>query len=160
MAMTYQSVTIVGHLGADPEIRTFPNGGKVPNLSLATSRQWKDKQTGEKREKTEWHRVAIRNDALVGLVADYTRKGSAVMIVGELETRKWQAPDGTDRWSTDIVVAGYAGVVRLLDSRERTGETQNRDRGRSSGSSSGGASGGGGYDRSSGGPDIDDEIPF
>jgi len=164
--MSYQSVTLCGHMGQDPEIKSFQNGGKIANLSIATSRRWKDKQTGDVREKTEWHRVSVRNDALVALLADYTRKGSAILVVGELETRKWQDQSGNDRYTTEIVVAGYNGVVRLLDSRERTGQTQNRDRGGSSGggydSSPGGNDGvsSGGAGQGSRSLDIDDEIPF
>ena len=157
MAMTFNQAQIIGHLGQDPDIRTFDNGGMIANLSIATSERWKDKRTGEVRERTEWHRVAVKADGLARMVGDYCRKGSAVFIQGRLETRKWQDQSGQDRYTTEIVVTGFGGVVRLLDSRDRTGEVHRR-----SGAERGGGAGqGGGYGGGAGGGhDIDDEIPF
>lgn len=108
-------VRLIGHLGADPEIRNFSSGGRVANLRLATSERWKDKTSGEKRERTEWHTVAVFNDALVGVVERYCRKGSLVMITGALETRKWQDQQGQDRYSTEVVLRPYRGDLLLMD---------------------------------------------
>lgn len=142
MAYTLNRVDIVGNLGQDPEVRTFANGGKVANLSVATSERWKDRQTGEIREKTEWHRVAIKNDFLADL-AGRLRKGQTVMVTGRLETRKWQDQTGTDRYSTEIVVSGYTGTLIVPNIRLGDGPPAP-----STGSPGRGA------------PDIDDEIPF
>ena len=123
-------VIIVGNLGNDPEVRTFANGGKVCNLSVATSEQWKDKNTGEKKERTEWHRVSILNEPLVRIAEQYLRKGSKVYLEGQLETRKWQDQSGQDRYSTEIVLRPFNGTLVMLDgptgqSRdERQGEPQ------------------------------------
>jgi single-strand DNA-binding protein len=140
---------IIGNLGRDPEVKTFQNGGKVCNLRIATSETWKDKNTGEKRERTEWHSVAIFNEALAGVAEKYLKKGSKVYIEGQLETRKWQDQSGQDRYSTEITVRPYRGELVMLG---------------------GGAagSGGGSYDSGpsvgptvgSGSTDVDDEIPF
>ena len=142
-------------------MRTFQNGGKVCNLRIATSEQWKDKNTGERREKTEWHSVAIFNEALVRLAEQYLRKGSKVYLEGQLETRKWQDQSGQDRYSTEVVLRPYKGEMTFLDSREGGG-----------GSYGGGGYGGGDRDQASGGDyggaapagrpssDMDDEIPF
>ena len=157
MAGSVNKVILIGHLGRDPEVRTFQNGGKVCNLRLAPSETWKDRNTGERRERTEWHSVAITNEGLVGIAEQFLRKGSKVYVEGQLKTRKWQDQSGQDRYSTEVVLAPYRGELNLLDPRER--------------GSSGGASGdyGGGYDQggsssSSGGSggsrDLDDEIPF
>ena len=158
MAGSVNKVILVGNLGRDPEVRTFQNGGKVCNLRLATSERWRDRNTGENRERTEWHSVAIFNENLARIAEQYLRKGSKVYIEGQLETRKWQDQSGQDRYSTEVVLRPYRGELTLLDSR---GE--------------GGGMGGGGYDRDSGaGPargedrggfgggrsDLDDEIPF
>ncbi|WP_170561396.1 single-stranded DNA-binding protein [Ruegeria atlantica] len=114
--MYYENkVHLVGCLGRDPEVRTFGNGGKVANLRLATTRSWKDQGTGEWREKTEWHSVAVSNPNLVRRVEEKTRKGSYLRIVGRLETRKWQDQSGQDRYSTEVVVAGYDGELGVLD---------------------------------------------
>jgi len=159
MAGSVNKVIIIGNLGRDPEVRTFQNGGKVCNLAVATSEQWKDKNTGERREKTEWHRVAIFNEALVRLAEQYLRKGSKVYLEGQLETRKWQDQSGQDRYSTEIALRPYKGEMTFLDSRE--------------GGSGGGGYGGGDRDQVGGGgdyggsapagrpsSDMDDEIPF
>ena len=134
MAGSVNKVILIGNLGRDPEVRTFGNGGKVCNLRIATSENWKDKNTGERREKTEWHSVAIFNDGLVRIAEQYLKKGSKVYIEGALQTRKYQAQDGTDRYSTEVVLQGFGGTLTMLDGR---GE--------------GGGQGGGGYDGSQGG---------
>lgn len=108
---------IIGNLGRDPEIRSFSNGGKVANLRIATSETWKDKMTGEKKERTEWHTVSIMNDGLVGVVERYLKKGSKVYIEGQLETRKWQDQSGADKYSTEIVLRGFGGTLQMLDGK-------------------------------------------
>ncbi|WP_095589725.1 single-stranded DNA-binding protein [Actibacterium ureilyticum] len=166
MAGSVNKVILVGNLGRDPEVRSFQNGGKVCNLRIATSENWKDRNTGERRERTEWHSVAIFSEPLARIAEQYLRKGSKVYIEGQLETRKWQDQSGQDRYSTEVVLRPYRGELTLLDSRNEGG----------GGGGYGGGSGGGGYvdDRSggygggpsSGGPgpapanDLDDEIPF
>ncbi len=167
MAGSVNKVILVGNVGNDPEIRTFGNGGKVANLSIATSESWRDKKSGEKREKTEWHRVAIFQEGLVGIVERFVKKGTKVYIEGKLQTRKWQDRDGNDKYTTEVVLQGYDGTLTLLDSR----------------SGGGSGSGGGGYNQDRGGYgnkmeqgggsrsasamegpaqdfDLDDEIPF
>ena len=136
-------VTLIGNLGADPEVKTFSNGGKVCNLRIATSESWKDKNTGEKKEKTEWHTVAIFQEGLVGICERYLKKGSSVYLEGKLQTRKWQDQSGNDRYSTEVVLQGFDGKLVML------------------GGGSGGASGGGDTGgQSQGGTETDDEIPF
>ena len=163
MAGSVNKVILIGNLGRDPEVRTFQNGGKVCNLSVATSETWKDRETGERREKTEWHRVAIMNDGLAGIAEQYLRKGTKVYLAGQLETRKWQDQSGQDRYSTEVVLRGYRAEMQILDSRGGGGgggDGGNRDYGRGEyqdgGDSGGGAGGGGG----GGATDYDDEIPF
>jgi single-strand DNA-binding protein len=161
MAGSVNKVIIVGNLGRDPETRTFQNGGKVCNLRIATSESWKDRNTGERRERTEWHSVAIFNENLVRLAEQYLSKGSKVYIEGKLETRKWQDQSGQDRYSTEVVLRPYAGELTFLDSRDGGG-------GASGGGSSdgnyggdyGGSGGGGGGQSRAPARDIDDEIPF
>lgn len=106
---------LIGNLGADPEIRSFQSGGKIANLRIATSKRWKDRQSGEAKEATEWHQVVINGDGLVGVVERYLKKGSKVYVEGEIRTRKWQDRDGNDRYSTEIVVAGMGGSLTMLD---------------------------------------------
>ena len=172
-------VIIVGNLGRDPEVRSFPNGVKVVNLRIATSETWRDKASGERKERTEWHSVAIFNEALGKIAEQYLRKGSTVYIEGQLETRKWQDQSGADRYTTEVVLRQYRGELTLLGGRdggnsgggggggyeERGGYEDMGGGGASSGSASGGygarsggssGSGGGGGGRS----DMDDEIPF
>ncbi|MEL6608354.1 MAG: single-stranded DNA-binding protein [Pseudomonadota bacterium] len=175
MAGSVNKVILIGNLGQDPEVRNFQNGGKVCNLRIATSENWKDRNTGERREKTEWHTVAIFNEGLVRIAEQYLRKGSKVYLEGQLETRKWQDQNGQDRYSTEVVLRNYAGNLTMLDGRNSGG---------GGGDYGGGSGGGGGYmrDQSSGGgggsygggggapsggygggapaADIDDEIPF
>jgi single-strand DNA-binding protein len=159
-------VTIIGNLGRDPEVRTFQNGGKIVNLRVACSESWKDKTTGERKERTEWVSVAISNEGLAKVAEQYLRKGSQVYIEGKLETRKWQDQSGADRYSTEVVLRPYNGTLILLGSRQGGGGSGD-DGGRgydqspeegSSGSSAG--SSGAGAGRASRRSDLDDEIPF
>ena len=173
MAGSVNKVILVGNLGADPEVRTFQNGGKVCNLRIATSENWKDRNTGERRERTEWHSVAIFSEPLARIAEQYLRKGSKVYLEGQLETRKWQDQSGQDRYSTEVVLRPYRGELTLLDSRQGGGG--GGDFGGSGGGYSGGGGGGGygggrdDYGSGSGGGggggrapsrDLDDEIPF
>lgn len=174
MAGSVNKVIIVGNLGRDPEVRSFPNGGKVVNLRIATSETWRDKATGERKERTEWHSVAIFNEALGKIAEQYLRKGSTVYIEGQLETRKWQDQSGADRYTTEVVVRPFRGELTLLGGRDSgsgggmgggTGGYDDRGgyddyAGQGGGSSAGGRSGGGGGAPSGGRSDMDDEIPF
>jgi single-strand DNA-binding protein len=117
MAGSVNKVILVGNLGNDPEVRNLPNGGKVVNLSIATSESWKDRNTGERREKTEWHRVVIFSEGLTRVAESYLRKGSKVYIEGQLQTRKWQDQSGQDKYSTEIVLQGFNSNLTLLDGR-------------------------------------------
>lgn len=163
MAGSVNKVIIVGNLGRDPEVRTFQNGGKVCNLRIATSEQWKDRATGERRERTEWHSVAIFQEGLVRVAEQYLRKGSKVYIEGKLQTRKWQDQSGQDRYSTEIVLQGFDGTLVMLDGRSGGGES-----GGYGGSQDPGHGGDYGGDYGGGAPapagrparDMDDEIPF
>lgn len=159
MAGSVNKVIIVGNLGRDPETRTFQNGGKVCNLRIATSENWKDRNTGERRERTEWHSVAIFSEPLARIAEQYLKKGSKVYIEGQLETRKWQDQSGADRYSTEVVLRPYRGELTLLDSR---GDNQGGGGGgyddRDSYGGGGGGSGGGQPAPAS--QDLDDEIPF
>lgn len=139
-------VILLGNLGRDPEVRTFQNGGKICNLRIATSESWKDKSTGERKERTEWHSVAIMSEPVVRIAEQYLRKGSKVYIEGQIETRKWQDQSGADRYSTEIVLRPYNGTLTLLD---KAGDTSQQDAG--------------GYQQPLGAEyqdDIDSEIPF
>jgi single-strand DNA-binding protein len=118
MSGSLNKVSLIGNLGADPESRSFNNGGKVVNLRIATSESWKDKTSGERKEKTEWHTVAIFSEGLAGVAEKYLRKGSKVYLEGALQTRKWQGQDGADRFSTEIVLQGFNAVLVLLDKNE------------------------------------------
>lgn len=169
MAGSVNKVILVGNLGRDPEVRSFQNGGKVVNLRIATSENWKDRTTGERKERTEWHSVAIFSEPLGRIAEQYLRKGSKVYIEGQLETRKWQDQSGQDRYSTEVVLRPYRGELTLLDSRGGEGGGSGGGSGSGGGYSddhSGGGyggGGGGGYDSgpSGGGrSDMDDEIPF
>jgi single-strand DNA-binding protein len=117
MAYSINKVTLLGNVGKDPEIKSFQNGGKVANFSLATSESWKDKATGEKKSKTEWHNIVVKNENLVGIVEKYVKKGSKVHVEGKLETRKWTTKEGTDRYTTEIVLQSFAGEIVLLDAK-------------------------------------------
>ena len=147
MAGSVNEVTLIGNLGRDPEVRTFQNGGKIANLRIATSETWKDKESGEKRERTEWHSVVIQGDGLVGVAERYLTKGSKVYLRGKLQTRKWQDQLGADRYTTEIVV-GMRGQLVMLDGP--SGGNRSDDRG----------SGGYSAPPTGGAPDMDDEIPF
>jgi len=163
MAGSLNKVLLIGNLGADPEIRTTNDGTKLCNLRIATSEGWRDRNSGERREKTEWHRVVIWNPqggkrGLVDICEQYLRKGSKVYIEGQLQTRKWQDQSGQDRYSTEVVLRPFNGELTMLDSR--SGGGGGGDFG--GGGGGGGDYGGGGNDFGGGGsaPDIDDEIPF
>lgn len=180
MAGSVNKVIIVGNLGRDPEVRSFPNGGKVVNLRIATSETWRDKQSGERKERTEWHSVAIFNENLAKIAEQYLRKGSTVYIEGQLETRKWQDQSGADRYTTEVVLRQYRGELTLLGGRGEGGggsaggddrgydDYQGGGGGYGAGGASGAAArsggGGGGFGGASGGgsraSDMDDEIPF
>ena len=121
MAGSVNKVIIIGNLGQDPEVRSFPSGGKVCNFSVATSENWKDRNTGERREKTEWHRVSITSEPLVRVAEQYLRKGSKVYLEGQLETRKWQDQSGQDRYTTEVVLRPYRSELTMLDSRGEGG---------------------------------------
>lgn len=163
MSGTVNKVILIGNLGRDPEIRTFQNGGKVANLRIATSEQWKDRNTGERRERTEWHSVAVMSEGLVNVIERYLKKGSKVYVEGQLETRKWQDQSGQDRYTTEIVLRGFNGTLQMLDSRGGGGGGS-RDGGGYGGyddQGPGGGSGGGAGSSGGGGrADYDDEIPF
>ena len=187
MAGSVNKVILVGNLGADPEVKTFQNGGRICNLRIATSENWKDRQTGERRERTEWHTVTIKSDGLVGVAERYLRKGSKIYVEGQLQTRKWQDQSGNDRYSTEVVLSGPGAVMTMLDgasggsggggggggnygggggnyggggSGGGSGGGWNQGGG-GSGGSGGGSGGGGGWNQ--GGDfadDLDDEVPF
>ena len=161
MAGSVNKVILVGNLGADPEVRTFQNGGKVVNLRIATSETWKDRNTGERQERTQWHSVAIFSEPLGRIAEQYLRKGSKVYLEGQLETRKWQDQSGNDRYTTEVVLRPYRGELTLLDSRGGGGGGGGGFAPDPQGGPGGGT--GGGYCGGSGsGPvgDLDDEIPF
>src|SRR5918992_4842914 len=117
MAGSVNKVILVGNLGAEPEVRTLPSGGKLVNLSVATSESWRDKNTGERKEKTEWHRVVIFNEGLCRIAEQYLKKGSKVYLEGSLQTRKWQDKDGQDKYSTEVVLQGFNSSLTMLDGR-------------------------------------------
>jgi len=154
MAGSVNKVIIVGNLGADPEVKSFSNGGKICNLRIATSEKWKSKE-GEKKERTEWHSVAISGDGLVGVAERFLRKGSKVYIEGQLRTRKWQDQSGNDRYSTEVAVGGPGAVLTMLDGPQQ-GERQQSSGRQGGGGSMGNSFGGGsGFD-----DDLDQEVPF
>ena len=173
MAGSVNKVILLGNLGADPEIRNFANGNKVCNLRIATSETWKDRNSGEKKEKTEWHTVAIFSEGLVNVAEQYLRKGSKVYVEGKLTTRKWQDQSGADKYSTEIVLQGFEAKLVMLDSASGGGSgsggggysgggsTGGYGAG-SSGGSGGSGPGGGGYSSGGGGGsgDMQDDIPF
>ena len=177
MAGSVNKVILVGNLGRDPESRSFQNGGKVVNLRIATSESWKDRNSGERKEKTEWHSVAIFNEGLANTAEKYLRKGSKVYIEGQLQTRKWQDQSGNERYSTEVVLQGFNGNLTMLDGPggAQGGGGGGRDPGDDDyggGSSFGGGGGGGGGQRPGGGgnqqqrpssafdSDLDDDVPF
>ncbi|RMC36078.1 single-stranded DNA-binding protein [Paracoccus alkanivorans] len=160
MAGSVNKVILVGNLGQDPEVRTFQNGGKVVNLRIATSERWKDRNTGEAQERTQWHSVAIFSEPLARVAEQYLRKGSKVYIEGQLETRKWQDQSGQDRYSTEVVLRPYRSELHMLDGRGEGGGG-GRDPGGFGGGGGGyGGPSGGGAPSGGGRSDYDDEIPF
>ncbi len=144
-------VIIIGNLGRDPEVKTLQSGNKVCNLSVATSERWKDKQSGEQREKTEWHRIVIFDDILVGVAENYLRKGSKVYLEGQLQTRKWQDQSGQDRYSTEVILQRFRSALVMLDSKNDASED---------GPKYGDQRGGAAEPAPAPGNDLDDEIPF
>ncbi len=160
MSGSVNKAILVGNLGADPEVRNLPSGGKVVNLSIATSESWKDKNTGEKRDKTEWHRVVIFNEGLAKIAEQYLKKGSKVYIEGQLQTRKWTDQQGVEKYSTEVVLQGFNSALTMLDRAGGGGGSEfgggdNNDFGASRPAARQPAMAGGGK-RS----DLDDEIPF
>lgn len=181
MSGSVNKVILIGNLGADPEVRSFQNGGKVANLRIATTETWKDRNSGEKQERTDWHNVAIFGDGLAGVAERFLRKGSKIYVEGQLRTRKWQDQSGADRYTTEVVLQGPGAVLTMLDGKPGGGGGGGGDfgGGRSSGGSSGGArgfndsgSGGGSSGGGSGGgagsswggggfdDDLNDDVPF
>ncbi|TCD04082.1 single-stranded DNA-binding protein [Erythrobacteraceae bacterium CFH 75059] len=166
MAGSVNKVILIGNLGADPEVKSFQNGGRIANLRIATSESWKDRATGERKERTEWHNVVLQSDGLVGVAERYLRKGSKVYIEGSLRTRKWQDQSGNDRYTTEVSVGGMGGVLTMLDGRGDGGGQRGGEWSGGSGEGSGRSSwskgadsppapaGGATYD------DLDDDIPF
>ncbi len=169
MAGSVNKVILVGNLGRDPEIRFTQSGQKIANMSVATSEQWRDKQSGERREKTEWHRVVIFDERLADIVEKYVKKGSKVYLEGSLQTRKWTGNDGVEKYTTEVVLQRFSGVLTMLDSPGGGGGGGGGYGGGSGGGNdeppswdgpdSGGSSSGGGRGSGPGG-DLDDEIPF
>ena len=163
MAGSVNKVILVGNLGRDPEIRSTQDGTKVANLSLATSESWRDKNTGERKERTEWHRVVIFNERLVDVIEKYVKKGSKLYIEGALQTRKWTDNTGAEKYTTEVVLQRFRGELTMLDGARGggggIGGSSPDDIG-SSGSSSGSGGGMGGSRGGGGGSDLDDEIPF
>lgn len=161
MAGTVNKVTLIGNLGRDPEVRHTQDGSPIVQLSIATSDTWKDKGTGERRERTEWHRVVIFNEHLCKVAENYLKKGSKVYVEGSLQTRKWTDNAGIEKYTTEVVLQRFNGELTMLDGRgEGGGDGGGYGGGSSSGSSGGGFSDGGGSAPSGGGSDFDDEIPF
>ncbi len=160
MAGSVNKVILVGNLGRDPEIRTTQGGTRVANLSVATSETWRDRASGERKERTEWHRVVIFNDRLVDVVEKYLKKGSKVYLEGSLQTRKWTDNSGQERYSTEVVLQNFRGELTMLDGRG--GGTGEGGHEQDEGGYGGGASGGSGPAPRRGGPprELDDEIPF
>ena len=170
MAGSVNKVILIGNLGQDPEVRSFQNGGKIANLRIATSETWKDRNTGERRERTEWHTVAIYSEPLVRVAEQFLKKGAKIYVEGQLETRKWQDQSGNDRYSTEVALRPFRSELHMLDGRG-AGAGGGRDEGGYGGGGGGyGGGAGGGYSQgggqSSGGqpsggrPDFDDDIPF
>jgi single-strand DNA-binding protein len=170
MAGSVNKVILIGNLGKDPEIRTLNSGDRVANLTLATSESWRDKSSGERKEKTEWHRVVIFNDGIVKVVESYLKKGSKVYIEGQLQTRKWTDQQGQEKYSTEIVLQKFRGELTMLEGRGQNAEGGGDDYGSGGGYGGGGGGGGGGGFSGGGGRNqpsgpkedfpLDDEIPF
>jgi single-strand DNA-binding protein len=171
MAGSVNKVILVGNLGRDPEVRNLPNGDKVVNLSLATSETWRDRNSGEREEKTEWHRVVIFNENIIKVAEQYLKKGSTVYVEGALQTRKWTDQAGVEKYSTEIVLQKFRGELTMLGGRDGGGGgggggDSDYGGGYSSGGGGGGGGFGGGQRNKQSGPsedfsaDLDDEIPF
>ena len=166
MAGSVNKVILIGNLGADPEVKSFQNGGRIANLRIATSENWKDKNTGERKERTEWHTVVLNSEGLVGVAERFLKKGSKIYIEGQLRTRKWQDQSGNDRYSTEVSVGGIGGVLTMLDGAPGGGGARSDSGARSGGGGDwGGGTGGSGGKPSGGGyndlaEDLDDDIPF
>lgn len=156
MAGSVNKVIIVGNLGRDPEIRHTQAGKKIANFSIATSDEWRDKQSGERKERTEWHRIVVFNEGLADVVERFVKKGSKLYIEGQLRTRKWQGQDGKENYSTEVVLDGFNSVLTMLDSR---GGEQSGNQG-SGGYGSNDGWEGGGLGNGTLPPDLDEEIPF
>ena len=171
MAGSVNKVILIGNLGRDPEIRSTQDGTKVANLSIATSESWRDKNSGERREKTEWHRVVIFNERLVDVAERFLKKGSKVYLEGQLQTRKWTDQSGAEKYTTEVVLQRFRGELTMLDGKGEGGGMSDNGDGYSSGGGGGyggGSGGGGGYGGGSSGGgsgggrggDLDDDIPF
>lgn len=169
MAGTVNKVILVGRLGKDPEVRSFQNGGKVVNMTLATSETWTDRNSGERKEKTQWHNVVIKNEKTAEVAEKYLKKGATVYIEGSLETRKWQDQSGQDKYTTEVIVGPFRGEMTMLGGRDADsmgGGGYDAGGGRAAARStparsSGGGAGGPSWDSpKGGGGDLDDEIPF
>ena len=152
MAGSVNKVILIGNLGQDPEVRSFQNGGKIANLRIATSETWKDRNSGERRERTEWHTVAVYSEPLVRVVEQYLKKGSKIYVEGQLETRKWQDQQGNDRYSTEVALRPFRSELHMLDGK--AGGSAGDDRGNGYGA------GGSPSSQPSGRPDFDDHLPF
>ena len=165
MAGSVNKVILIGNLGRDPEIRNLQDGSRVANLSVATSESWRDKASGERRERTEWHRVVIFNDRLVDVVERFLKKGSKIYVEGQLQTRKWTDQSGAEKYTTEVVLQRFRGELTMLDGRAGGGgagaaEEEGGGYGGSGSYGGGGGGGGGGREPARGGGDLDDEIPF
>jgi single-strand DNA-binding protein len=164
MAGSVNKVILIGNLGRDPEIRNLQDGSRVANLSVATAESWRDKASGERRERTEWHRVVIFNDRLVDVVERFLKKGSKIYVEGQLQTRKWTDQSGAEKYTTEVVLQRFRGELTMLDGRGGGGAGVGEEEGSYGGSGSYGGGGGGGSSREpargGGGGDLDDEIPF
>ena len=160
MAGSVNKVILVGNLGRDPEIRSTNDGTKIANLSLATSESWRDRNSGERRERTEWHRVVIFNDRLVDVVEKYLSKGSKIYVEGQLQTRKWTDRDGQDRYTTEVVLQRFRGELTMLDGRGGGGGDFGGGGGQDFGGGGRDFGGGGGAPSGGGAGDLDDDIPF
>ncbi|MCB1538080.1 MAG: single-stranded DNA-binding protein [Rhodospirillales bacterium] len=161
MAGSVNKVMLIGNLGRDPEVKTMQNGGKVCNLSVATSESWKDKATGERKEKTEWHRVVVFNENIINVCENYLKKGAKVYVEGQLETRKWTDQSGQEKYSTEVVLRPFRGELTMLDSRSGAAgnDNGNYDQ-RPQQQAAGGGAGGGNWQSPKGGNDFEDDIPF
>lgn len=160
MAGSLNRVTIIGNLGRDPEIRNLNNGGRVANMRIATSETWRDKQTGERQERTEWHSIVIWSEGLIGVVEKYLKKGSKIYVEGQLQTRKWQDQNGIDRYSTEVVVKGFDGKIVMLGGRGDNSQQGQHDQGGYDQGNQGGQATQGGQSGRTLSEEIDDEIPF